>query len=294
MLRTTLLRTLAGAGLLAATVAATTGTAEAAPAPALAPQVAAYASAETATIHPGTMMYTDGAQCTANFVFTDSSGATYVGYAAHCAGQGAATDTDGCDTDSLPLGTRVEFVEGGSLVDGGEVVGSGTLAYSSWLAMQRAGETDADACAYNDFALVKVAADSVADVNPSVPFWGGPTGLDTNGTRATDDVYSYGNSSLRGGAEPLSPKRGSSLGDEGNGWSHTVYTATPGIPGDSGSAFLSESGQAVGTLSTVQLAPLAGANGVSDLAKELDYARTVGGVSGLALVDGTEPFTPLP
>ena len=31
-------------------------------------------------------MYTDGAQCTANFVFTDGAGNTYVGYAAHCAG----------------------------------------------------------------------------------------------------------------------------------------------------------------------------------------------------------------
>ena len=34
------------------------------------------------------MMYTDGAQCTANFVYTDGAGNTYVGYAAHCAGTG--------------------------------------------------------------------------------------------------------------------------------------------------------------------------------------------------------------
>ena len=31
----------------------------------------------------------------------------------------------------------------------------GTLAYNSWLAMQAAGETDPDACAYNDFALIQ-------------------------------------------------------------------------------------------------------------------------------------------
>ena len=36
------------------------------------------------------MMYTDGAQCTANFVFTDGSRHVFVGYAAHCAGTGAA------------------------------------------------------------------------------------------------------------------------------------------------------------------------------------------------------------
>ena len=45
-----------------------------------------WAPAATRTIHPGTMMYTAGAQCTANFVFTAMRGTTYLGYAAHCAG----------------------------------------------------------------------------------------------------------------------------------------------------------------------------------------------------------------
>ena len=103
-----------------------------------------YAPADTARIHPGTMMYTDGAQCTANFVYTDASANTYVGYAAHCAGLGAATDTDGCQAASLPLGTKVSFVEGGSLVDEGTQVGTGTLAYSSWLTEKKLGTTDAE------------------------------------------------------------------------------------------------------------------------------------------------------
>ena len=119
-------------------------------------------------------MYTEGAQCTANFVFTDGAGNTYVGYAAHCAGTGEATDTNGCDAGSLPLGTQVDFAEGGSLVSEGTRVGGGTLAYSSWLTMQGRGETDENTCAYNDLALVKVDAADVSKVNPSVPFWGGP------------------------------------------------------------------------------------------------------------------------
>ena len=276
----------AGASVLisAAGVAATTAPVQAA---------AGYAPAATAKIHPGTMMYTDGAQCTANFVYTDASGATYVGYAAHCAGQGAATDTDGCSTQSLPLGTKVDFVEGGSLVSSGTRVGGGTLVYSSWLAMQQAGTTDANTCAYNDLALVKVDGADVGKVNPSVPFWGGPTGLSTSGTAAGDAVYSYGNSSLRAGISALSPKRGSSLGDDGDGWSHTVYTVTPGIPGDSGSGFMDASGKALGVLSTVAIAPLAGSNGVGDLAKELAFAQSHSGITGLALVPGTEPFNPV-
>lgn len=254
---------------------------------------AAWAPADTAQIHPGVQMYTDGAQCTGNFVFTDGAGNTYVGYAAHCAGTGAATDTNGCDAGSLPLGTKVDFVEGGSLVTSGETVGSGTLAYSSWLTMQQRNESDPNACDYNDFALVKVDAADVSKVNPSVPFWGGPVGLESAGTGAGETVYSYGNSSLRGGVEALSPKQGTSLGTDSEGWNHQVYTATPGIPGDSGSAFLDADGNALGTLSTVQLAPLAGSNGVSDLASELAYAQQYGGISGLQLALGTEPFSPL-
>ena len=176
----TKLLTLAAAGLIAA--AATTSPATAAPKK---PVRAAWAPADTATIHPGVQMYTEGAQCTANFVFTDSAGTAYVGYAAHCAGTGAATDTNGCDAGSLPLGT------------------------------------------------------------------------------------------------------------EGEGWSHPVYTLTPGVPGDSGSAFLDAEGNAVGTLSTLALAPLAGSNGVGDLAHELSYAQASSGIAGLRLVPGTEPFSPI-
>src|SRR4051812_18538157 len=65
---------------------------------------AQWAPAATAPIHPGTMMYTDGAQCTANFVYTDSAGNVYVGYAAHCAGTGGQTDTHGCSTRPGPPG----------------------------------------------------------------------------------------------------------------------------------------------------------------------------------------------
>jgi hypothetical protein len=276
----------AGAALAVAGVAAASTPATAGP---------TWAPADTAAIHPGVQMYTEGAQCTANFVFDDGAGNTYVGYAAHCAGTGAATDTNGCDADSLPLGTKVDFVEGGSLLGAGTRVGGGTLAYSSWLSMQESGETDENACAYNDLALVKVDAGDVAKVNPSVPFWGGPVGIDGDGTAAGDTVHSYGSSSLRAGIEQLSPKQGVSVGDAeaDAGWSHPVYTLTPGVPGDSGSAFLDAEGNALGTLSTLALAPLPASNGVGDLGNELAYAQESSGIAGLDLVLGTEAFSPV-
>ncbi|HEX6115998.1 MAG TPA: serine protease [Solirubrobacterales bacterium] len=232
-------------------------------------------------IHPGVMTFTDGAQCTSNFVFRDGGG-TYIGQAAHCSGTGGATETNGCDSGSLPLGSAVE-------VDG--ATRPGTLVYNSWIAMQQAGETNDDACAYNDFALVRIDPADAGRVNPTVPGFGGPQGVGGSGAALGDTVYSYGNSSLRGGVTKLSPKQGVVVQSEGNGWSRTVYTVTPGVPGDSGSGFMDGSGRAIGTLSTLQVLPVAGSNGVGDLASELGYARSHG-FGGLALVNGETAFTP--
>lgn len=257
---------------------------------------AAWAPARSATIRPGVQTYTaGGGQCTANFVFTDSAKNVYIGFAAHCAGTGAATETNGCDSKSLPLGTAITFNRGGSLAGPGRVVGRGKLVYSSWAAMQARGEKDQNTCSYNDFALIKVNPADTKKVNPTVPIWGGPVGINTKGTKAGDKVYSYGNSSLRGGIEALSPKVGTSLGDRATdgGWSHPLYTLTPGVPGDSGSAFLDGSGRAVGTLSTLGLAPLPASNNIGDLGRELAYAQKYSGFKGLKLVNGTEPFSPI-
>ena len=241
---------------------------------------ATWAPEETATVHPGVQTDTAGGQCTANFIYTAGS-EVYIGQAAHCASTGGQTDTDGCLAGSLPLGTPVT-------IEGAEH--PGTLAYSSWLTMQEQGETDPDTCAYNDLALVRIDPADVDNVNPTIPHWGGPTGVDTDGTTAGERVYSYGNSSLRFGITQLSPKTGISLGS-GGGWSHDVYTVSPGIPGDSGSAFLSSSGQAMGTLSTLQIAPLVAGNGVGDLSHEVNYARShVASLADLQVVNGTRAF----
>jgi hypothetical protein len=239
----------------------------------------AWAPAGQATVHPGVQTITEGAQCTSNFVYQDSSN-VYLGQAAHCSGTGAATETDGCDSASLPIGTPVEIDGAGH---------PGTLVYNSWLTMQANGEADADTCAFNDLALIRIDPADVGSVNPSVPGFGGPTGVGSWGA-AGSTVYTYGNSSLRGGVTTLSPKQGVVVQNAPSGWSHDVYTASPGIPGDSGSGFLNATGGAIGVLSTVQLAPLAGSNGVGDLPKELAYAQGHG-FSGVGLVPGTEPFS---
>ena len=241
-----------------------------------------WASLDSAAIHPGIQTFTDGAQCTANFVFWQANGTGYdlfIGQAAHCAGTGAATDTNGCTADSLPLGTKVDLGTGHD----------GVLAYSSWLAMQAA-KTSADAaeCYGNDFALVRIAESDESAVSPEVPFFGGPVALAAVGDLSSgDEVYSYGNSELRLGVEPgLSWKHGTVL--DSTDWIADVYTASPGIPGDSGSGFLTADGGAWGVLSTVAVAPLPASNQVAGLAPAVGYAASHGG----PVVElGTAPWT---
>ncbi len=242
----------------------------------------AFPPAGSADIRPGSMTFTDGAQCTSNFVFYDAANDLYIGQAAHCSGTEGSTATNGCESGSLPLGTKVE-IEGASQ--------PGTMVYNSWLAMQQPGANPGDsACRYNDFALIKLDPADYDEVNPTIPFFGGPTGI-VGSTSPGETVYSYGNSSLRFGADPLKPKEGKSLGQSGDGWSHRVYTFTPGIPGDSGSAFINAAGKAFGVLSTVQFAPLAASNGVGDLSRELAYMWNNSTFDDVTLAHGTEPYT---
>jgi hypothetical protein len=261
----------------------------------------AWAPAESATVHPGAMLLTGApsflggaSQCTANFVFTDAAGNVYIGQAAHCSSTGSDTETNGCSTKSQPLGTPVYT---GDIVNGGLQNGTlvGKLAYNSWIAMQSKRENDANTCAFNDLALIKVEGSAATEVNPTVPFWGGPDGLAPSASMTGERVYSYGNSILRLGISALSPKTGVSLGEQepAGGWSEQVYTATPGIPGDSGSGLMDAAGDALGVLSTVELAPVPASNGVGTLAKELAYANEATGL-GLKVAPGTAAFSAVP
>src|SRR4051794_5524505 len=92
---------------------------------------ASWAPASTATIHPGVQLFTNGAQCTANFVYSDGTN-VYIGQAAHCSGTGGNTATNGCTSPSLPVGTQVQVTGAAH---------PGVMVYNSWLTMQGLGET---------------------------------------------------------------------------------------------------------------------------------------------------------
>lgn len=279
--RRTALGTAVAAAAMTAAVFAPMGTASAGTAPP--PSIPKWADFGTSSIHPGINTTTKDAVCTSNFVFYDAQHHAYIGQAAHCSGTGGPNETNGCNSKSLPLGTSVLL---------GDSKVSGTLVYNSWLTMQKLGEKTEDVCANNDFALVRIPDDALNKVNPSIPLFGGPTGLRETPVNGGESVLSYGNSPLRGGISYLSPKQGVSLGTDPDGWEHTVYTFSPGVPGDSGSGFIDSEGKAFGVLSTLAIAPLPGSNGVADLAHVLAYAQQHSGIAGLTLAKGTASFQP--
>ncbi len=232
-----------------------------------------WAPASKATIHPGVQTRVGGTRCTANFVFYDSR-YVYLGQAANCSGQ---------------PGTKVA-IQGASRW--------GKVVYNSW--------TTSGAGA-NDFALVRIDNADKAKVNPSVPFWGGPTagrGASSFGT----PVYAYGNSASPSATTDRSPKYGINTtawamgsgrpGGTSDGWTHYAqmalpatshyYAETSGLGGDDlGSPVLDARGRAFGILGSWAHDT---SNRVTDLAKALKHMKAYTNLDAIQLAKGTEPF----
>ena len=185
----------------------------------------AWAPADQATIHPGVQTVHRG-RAVHRQLHLHRGGNTYIGQAAHCAGTGAATDTNGCDAGSLPLGTPVE-------IDGRQPAGHARLQLVARPCSSTARPTPTPAT-YNDFALVKIDPADVDKVNPSVPGFGGPTGVGGPSANRRRRVLLRQLLAARRASPSSAPSRARSC-HRGHGWSRTVYTVTPGIPGDSGS-----------------------------------------------------------
>jgi hypothetical protein len=257
------------------------------PGSAAAPSAPTWAPAATATIRPGVQVSSESGSCTTNFVFysarpddLEQPFDVYIGLAAHCFSLDGATGTNACTARSRPLGSKAT-VRGATR--------PAELVYSSWVTAKAVREADPDVCAVNDFALLRLDPVDHGRVNPSVLYFGGPTGTRTTSTAVGEVVYSYGNSTLRLGVSQSSPKRGVSTGTTNGGWNHRIYTASPGVPGDSGSAVLDASGRALGVVVTLAAAPFPASNGVTDLGRALAYANAKTGAR-YVLADGTEPF----
>ena len=194
----------------------------------------------------------------------------------------AAPTPTAASTQSLPNGTPVE-VTGASQ--------PGTLVYNSWNAMQQAGETDADTCAYNDFALIKLnAADARARSTRRCRRSAARPRIGQT-TATLDDVYSYGNSSLRQGitcSRPSAARASAPRAAAGRTSSTPSRRASPATPAR---GFMDATRAARSASSPRSSSPRwPASNGVSDLPEGARLQRAHGGPD-VTLANGTEPFT---
>ncbi|MEQ3552000.1 serine protease [Pseudonocardia nematodicida] len=238
-----------------------------------------------AAIGPGTVTETAGAGlCTAGFVLT-AGPRTFLAQAAHCAGTGDETATDGCVSPTVPLGTPVTVRGAGRTV-------TGTLAWSSWVTMQARGETDPDTCAFNDFALVELPPEAADAVGAAVPFFGGPGTVRTAPPPPGTPVFGLANPADERGVRTVTARAGAIGGRLGGGWAHTVHTMDPGVAGESGSPLLDDRGRAVGILSSLTVGDHPSIE-YTDLGRALGYAARTDGPPGLIPAPGPA-FTPAP
>jgi hypothetical protein len=151
------------------------------------------------------------AGCTANFIFA-SGGSQYVGTARHCVNQIGEEVTMQVDPTTLAVVGTVAYMTSGEGVPG------------------------------NDWSLIRIdpAVAQKWGVTPSIPVVGGPSGVYTGcdvGTPLVHYGHGYGVAVAQG---KLEGGISTNWHNDGFGW------AGFGAPGDSGSAVLTATGQAVG------------------------------------------------
>jgi len=204
-------------------------------------------------IRPGSQMfisYPDGttAGCTANFIWEQrGSGQLYIGAAGHCflpsdrsASRRAATpeekqNGEAYDVKQLEVSVCADCTFGGLTglaVVGGETISLGDVAYARQVA------PDSDGGSYeevgHDFGLVEIPKDKEDVVDPSLPQFGGPTGVSDDAVPEGEPVNQYGAGVANGEVYPTMGSNGVSLGSQdpdGESW----YAGIRASPGDSGS-----------------------------------------------------------
>ena len=219
-------------------------------------------------IRPGSQMfieYPDGttAGCTANFIWRDTSTAIdddfddergnspvfgddqnplYIGAAGHCflPGNQTADDEAGDDFEetydvsqlTVKVCKNCTFggITGLSFVDG-EVYELGEVVYARQALPNDEG-TEGEEVGH-DFGLVRIPSSAEDAVDPSLPQFGGPSGVSEGAVPAGLPVNQYGAGVANGEVFPTMGSNGVSEGDLGT--SESWYAGIRASPGDSGS-----------------------------------------------------------
>ncbi len=225
-----------------------------------------FGQANDNQIRPGIQVSSADGSCTSNFIYHDAQGHLYIGAAAHCFSPDTNSGIDACDAQNQLMGSPVQLENAST---------PGQLFYSSWQAMKDNAESAGSGiCQGNDFALVRIDPADQDNVHPSALVYGGPSAMLQQDAQIGDEVYSFGQSPFHLGVGSLQRKQGQITAQSADGWTYSMQTDNPGLSGDSGSAVLHESGQALGVLVTVGVGfPGPVSNGVCNLDLALAYAN---------------------
>lgn len=223
-------------------------------------------------IGPGSWVRMGEAYCTGAFVLEDDTGTQYLTTAAHCTSH---------------VGQTAEVLENAVVAGIDEWDAFGTVV-DRWPSYSGGwGGLDA--------ALIEIDPGMHDRVDPSVPGWGGPTGVYTDAPgQDNPGIAHYG----WGWATWYEHNTRCREGEDSHGWTDTTWWGESfGGGGDSGSAVLTEDGQALGILDWGRdVTPVAFGAFVSE---ELGGVRMDAVIdafaddrSGLSLVEG-EPLNPI-
>jgi hypothetical protein len=174
-------------------------------------------------VRPGGELRSEIGQCTLNFLFTTPEGERYIGTAGHCIlGEGPVADSAGEKTWPKGQGPAATRPDGSRF---------GEFAYA---VLQDP----------KDFALIRI--DPGVEASPEMCNYGGPTGINDDISGDPTVLQYWGNGIGIGTALPARSAVAMGLPNADH-----VYAAGLALPGDSGSAVISEDGRAVGVLVTV-------------------------------------------
>ena len=174
-------------------------------------------------VRPGGVIHTEVGQCTMNFLFETPAHERFIGTAGHCIlGEGPVADRAGEKTWRKGEGSVVKDGTGHRI---------GEFAYA---VLQDP----------KDFALIRL--DPGVESSPEMCDFGGPTGINDDMTGDPTVLQYFGNGVAIGTALPARSAVALGLPNADH-----VYAAGLALPGDSGSAVISDDGRAVGVLVTV-------------------------------------------
>ena len=174
-------------------------------------------------VRPGGEVQTEQGLCTLNFLFTTPAGERFIGTAGHCIlGDGPVADSAGEKTWAKGSGPAAKDSTGTRF---------GEFAYA---VLQDP----------KDFALIRL--DPGVEASPEMCNFGGPSGINDDISGDPTVLHYFGNGVGIGTALPARSAVALGLPNVDH-----VYAAGLALPGDSGSAVISEDGRAVGVLVTV-------------------------------------------